>query len=463
MNKKGFTVIEMMSTFILVTAAAILLVRLALTVKEIYTINDLKTVLYVKQANIMDKIYNDINNKTLSSMSSCGTNCIQFTYSDGAKQLVIDTNKNTIRYDNYTYKLTDSNYINSIVDNSYSSSSGNIFNVNISIKDKLVAGEYGINIIFTTNVSIPTFTFDNISKRNLVTNGDLSLKNNNNFTQFGDYENGYLVKTSSSRYMSSTDEFIKIDPSKSYIISVDIKSSNSDANYYFGFREYDVDFKEIGNSSLYYNNTIMHLTQPLVKNQSEYLYVDNVTNMTTTPTNNYRKGIIVWNYKNSKGENYVNPAYINNTDGKQFLAYSKNVYTNIFELDDEGNLNISTDTNGYKIKLKSKWSNNTIPKETSYTVYNSQTGQDETVTAPTYLSQANAGTVFTYSAINNKKIGTSWTTYTSGTITGLITNGTGNANKFKIGTVYIKPAIYGNYNGTADTTTYIRNITFKEV
>ena len=459
MNKKGFTVVELMATFILVSAASLLLVRLALTVKEIYTVNDLKTVLLVKQGNMVDIIYKDINNKTLNSITSCGKNCVKFTYSDTSKQLKIDSDKKIVKYGNYTYKLTDSNYLGNITYDNYSSSGRNIFYLDIPIYDRLVGGNYGINLVFNTNVDIPELTFDTPSKKvNLVTNGDLFLKNNNNFTAFGKYENGYIKKTSSTNYIASTDEFIKIDPSKSYEISLDIKSSNNNANYYFGFIEYDIDYNPIGNNYLYYNDTLAYLTQDINVGDT-VIHLSNTTNFNTKPANDYQKGFILWNYKNSRNEIYLNPLYINNRDGKEFLAYSRNVYTNIFKTNDSGNLIISNNT----IELKNAWKGPKINKETTYQVINSQNNTKETVTTKTYLSQANAGAVFNYSVMSNKIVGTNWNNYKSDTITGVITNGKGSATKFRNGTVYIKPAIYANLNNTPNTTTYIRNVVFKEI
>ena len=201
MSKKGFTVIEMMATFILVSVASVLLVRLSITVKEIYTVNDLKTVLLVKQGNFMYKIYHDMDTKELSSITT-SNNTIIFNFSNGtSKKLIINSSNRTISYGNYTYKLTNSNSITSVTDNSTSSSFGNIFALNIKINDRLVGGDFGLNLVFQTkDIEVPDLNvFDVSSKnKNLVSNGDLLLKNNSNFTEFGTYVGGSVRKTSNT-------------------------------------------------------------------------------------------------------------------------------------------------------------------------------------------------------------------------------------------------------------------------
>lgn len=454
MSKKGFTVIEMMATFILVSVASVILVRLAITVKEIYTVNDLKTVLLVKQGNFMYKIYHDMDTKELSSITT-SDNTINFNFSNGtSKKLIINSSNRTISYGNYTYKLTNSNNITSVTNNSYSSNDGNIFALNIKINDKLVGGDYGLNIVFQTgNVEIPDLdVFDISSKnKNLVSNGDLLLKNNSNFTEFGNYEGGAVKKTSNTSYTAMTDEFIRINPTKKYKLEVDLKSSNEDATYSFGFAEFDADYNLITDDNyLYIDNTLTYLDENINKNDTT-IKINNASNWDSNPSKDCQRGIIIWNYKNSKHEIYLNSAY---TDSKKYQAYSRNVYQDIFNAGE-----ISNNT----INLKEAWKGPNINKQTTYDVFNSLNGTTDHLTTRTYVSQTSCGSKYKYSVLSNETIGTSWYPYKSSNITGTITNGTVNKNKFTIGTVYIKPIIIANQNNTPNTTTYINNLIFKEI
>lgn len=454
MSKKGFTVIEMMATFILVSVASVILVRLAITVKEIYTVNDLKTILLVKQGNFMYKIYHDMDTKELSSITT-SDNTINFNFSNGtSKKLIINNSNRTISYGNYTYKLTNSNNITSVTNNSYSSNDGNIFALNIKINDKLVGGDYGLNIVFQTgNVEIPDLdVFDISSKnKNLVSNGDLLLKNNSNFTEFGNYEGGAIKKTSDTSYTAMTDEFIRINPTKKYKLEVDLKSSNEDATYSFGFAEFDVDYNLISAVNYtFLDNSLTYLDENINKNDTT-IKLHNASNWNSSPSKDCQRGIIVWNYKNSKHDIYLNPAY---TDSKKYQAYSRNVYQDIF---DAGEISNNT------INLREAWKGPNINKQTTYDVFNSLDGTTEHKTIRTYVSQTSCGSKYKYSVLSNETIGTSWYPYKSSNITGTITNGTVNKNKFTIGTVYIKPIIIANQNNTPNTTTYINNLIFKEI
>lgn len=154
MNKKGFTVVELMTTFALVTVISILLIKLTITLKEVYINGDIKTALLTKQGNMTDKIYKDLDENNLNSLTSCGKNCINFEYETGTKTLKI--NKNILTYDNYSIKLGDGGYFGTVDISNYDSDIGYYFNLNIPIYHKLVKGNYGINI----NYQSETLNYD---------------------------------------------------------------------------------------------------------------------------------------------------------------------------------------------------------------------------------------------------------------------------------------------------------------
>ena len=109
MNKRGFTVVELMTAFALVSVIAILLINLTLTLKEIYINGDMKTALLTKQGNMTDKIYKDLKENKLISLTSCGTNCVNFDYETGTKVLKID--KETFEAEDVTAKFLDDELI----------------------------------------------------------------------------------------------------------------------------------------------------------------------------------------------------------------------------------------------------------------------------------------------------------------------------------------------------------------
>lgn len=155
MNKRGFTVVELMVTFCLITVISIMLIQLTLTLKDLYISGDMKTTLLTRQGTMTKKINDDLNNKTLSSIESCGTLCINFNYSDESKQLVVDKTKKIVTYDNYSIKLGDNsgNSFGTISSSTYTNGNKQILTIKIPIKNRLLKEDFGINIIYQNNTS----------------------------------------------------------------------------------------------------------------------------------------------------------------------------------------------------------------------------------------------------------------------------------------------------------------------
>lgn len=160
MNKKGFTIVELMTTFVLVAIISTLLIRLVITLKEIYINGDMKTTLITKQSTMTDKIYKDLKNNGLIKIEACENtiNCVNFVYTDTTKKFQLDKTKKTLTYDNYTIKLGKEGYFGDVSIDKYNSDIGYIINLNAPIYNKLVKGNYGINITYQLNNDIE---FDN--------------------------------------------------------------------------------------------------------------------------------------------------------------------------------------------------------------------------------------------------------------------------------------------------------------
>lgn len=108
MNKKAFTIVELMVTVCLISVVSFLLIELVLSLKNIYIRGDLKTIVLTKQGNMLKLINDDINNKGLSKLNPCSDDntCLLFTYTDGDKiKLKVDKNNNSILYNNYKIKF----------------------------------------------------------------------------------------------------------------------------------------------------------------------------------------------------------------------------------------------------------------------------------------------------------------------------------------------------------------------
>lgn len=106
MNNKGFTIVEMLSAFILSSIIIIIMFQLIINLKEVYQSSGTKTDMLNKKNIMLDKIYTDLNEKKLVNLSTCGENCIDLTYATGTtKRLSLNISNQTVTYDNYTAKI----------------------------------------------------------------------------------------------------------------------------------------------------------------------------------------------------------------------------------------------------------------------------------------------------------------------------------------------------------------------
>ena len=99
MNKKGFTVIELIVSFVLVITIATLLLQMVILLKNIYTSSGVKTEMLNKQAVISRQINKSLIEKEVSSVSNCGDYCIMFTYNTNeTEELKIDIDNKIITF-----------------------------------------------------------------------------------------------------------------------------------------------------------------------------------------------------------------------------------------------------------------------------------------------------------------------------------------------------------------------------
>ena len=182
-NNKGFTVVEVIVSFVLVSTISIILLQLILSLKEVYLSGDIKTTLLNKQGIMTKKIYEELNSKELTSINKCGLSCLEFGYDDeSSSKLLVDPGNNTITFGDYTLKLHDSSYFGQItvetdtVESNSNDKDDSILTINIPVYSKLLDDEdFGFNIIKTynsSNITIDTtYTTDNISSIPLTLSG----------------------------------------------------------------------------------------------------------------------------------------------------------------------------------------------------------------------------------------------------------------------------------------------------
>ena len=168
MNNKGFTVIEVAVSFVLVSTISLILLQLVLSLKEVYLTGDVKTSLLNRQGIMTKYIYDDLNDKDLKSVSRCGLSCLTFTYGDNStKNLLVDPGNKTITYGDYTLQIDSSSYFGTLsVDlgndtNENNSLDDSLLTINIPIYSKLLDDEdFGIYVVKTYNRSETPINID---------------------------------------------------------------------------------------------------------------------------------------------------------------------------------------------------------------------------------------------------------------------------------------------------------------
>lgn len=151
-NNKGFTIIELGVCICLVTIISFLLFQMITAVKKIYFDTDLKTTLLTKQAIMTKKIYDDLDQKGISSIKNCDTwqnSCLVFTFSDASTStLLVDPINHAISYNNYIINYHDIDETIRFGELTYYNSDKNdFFAIKIPITAANEEGDFGIKII----------------------------------------------------------------------------------------------------------------------------------------------------------------------------------------------------------------------------------------------------------------------------------------------------------------------------
>lgn len=159
MNKKGFTLIELITTFALATVLIILLVNIVLIIKNIYSENEIRSKLLIEQSNLSNLINKKFDEDFLDSYIPCLDTdfCYNFNFVDGSTSKLVVSDK-YIKFDNYIYKISDGVTIEEpsleLIDVEVTSSEVNnsFLVIKIPVKHKLYSkDDFGINIVYQYN------------------------------------------------------------------------------------------------------------------------------------------------------------------------------------------------------------------------------------------------------------------------------------------------------------------------
>ena len=281
---------------------------------------------------------------------------------------------------------------------------------------------YGVRPVITVNKNLIS-----TNTTNLVTNGDLALHNNTNFASFTygeDSDGGYVSYSGNTAVILGANEFIPVDTSKKYKLTMDLKRNSITSTHLVGLIECDIDKKAIDGPTIsYIAGSLTSLAKDLKKGDT-VVYLNNVSGFKVTSTTPaYQRGFIFWNYQDSTGYTYPEQ------------TYSRNYFHDLFEYG-------SIDTTNNTITLKKAWTGNTI-------------------SAGTKLSQSSSKNIYNYSVAMGA-LSTNWATY-SAEITGISYSLDNYNDKFRPATKYVKPLFWFNNNGVTGATLYIKNVSLVEI
>lgn len=159
MNRRGFTLVELVTTFALASVIIVILINVVLIIKNMTSESDTKTKLLIDQSILSNEINSKLKNGNIVSYDACTDSnfCYEFTLSDG-EIVDLKITDNSIKFGNYVYKLYNGvEVLNpqitkesvSVVD---TDSNNSFLVVKIPIKYKLYPNEdYGINLVYMYN------------------------------------------------------------------------------------------------------------------------------------------------------------------------------------------------------------------------------------------------------------------------------------------------------------------------
>ncbi len=144
-NNKGFSIIELIVSFSICIIVVVVLFQIVVVLKEVYEKSSVKTVLLNKQNIIVNLIYEDILDKGLNSVASCGDYCITFKFTNNtSKNLSYSEPNKSISYGDYNNPVISGSTINKAV----IFTNNEVISVYMPISHKLFSNsDFGIHIV----------------------------------------------------------------------------------------------------------------------------------------------------------------------------------------------------------------------------------------------------------------------------------------------------------------------------
>ena len=159
MKNKGFTLVELITTFALASVIVILLINLIVVIRNIYSKTNIKTELYINQSNLSNLMNKKINKDNLDSYEECDDEefCYIFSLVDG-ETIKLSATESVIKFGDFVYKLDNrSKVVNPSLITEYFAEivedvNDSILIINIPIENDMYPNtNFGINLIYQYN------------------------------------------------------------------------------------------------------------------------------------------------------------------------------------------------------------------------------------------------------------------------------------------------------------------------
>lgn len=112
MKNKGFTLVELITTFSLTAVIIVLLMNVIIIMKNTYSKTGIKTDLYINQSNLSNTLNSKLNSDNIDSYTPCDDSefCFTFNLVDGSN-LKLEVTEKSVKFDKYVYNLDDNTKI----------------------------------------------------------------------------------------------------------------------------------------------------------------------------------------------------------------------------------------------------------------------------------------------------------------------------------------------------------------
>lgn len=157
MKNRGFTTIELITSFSVALTILIILFNVVLLIKDYYEDVNLKTKILINKDNLSYAINNKLKNNEIKSVTTCldTDNCFLFTYTDDTtSKLIYDKVNKVITFNNYTFEINDNiNVSDIIIKEDYTKTSNEIYNGYFVIYIPITSNniDYSIRVMYQFN------------------------------------------------------------------------------------------------------------------------------------------------------------------------------------------------------------------------------------------------------------------------------------------------------------------------